>query len=275
MRLPVRFAVRASGLLAGVLVLMSSMMGQVAYQKPSQEILDVLHAPLPPAVSVSPRKDVLLLLERLRYPSIATLAQPMLRLAGLRINPVNNGPHAAGAYTGITLMAMAGNAHNRVVALPAGSLIGSPVWSQTGAHFAFSRYTPTAIELWVGDVVAAKARKIDGIALNETILSPIQWMPDGQTLMVLTVPSKRGPAPVPPTSPTGPTVQESDGVAAPVRTYQDLLQNSHDEDLFEYLTTSQPMLVDAASNQATPWATPAIYTELNPAPDGQHVLVER
>ncbi len=275
MRFPVSPARVVGALVAGAVALMPTMMGQVAYQKPPKEILDVLHAPLPPAITVSPRKDAMLLLERLRYPSIATLAQPMQRLAGLRINPMNNGPHAAGAYTGITIRAMADGTPDREVVLPAGSLLGSPVWSQTGAHFAFSRYTPTTIELWVGDVATARPRKMDGVALNETILSPIQWMPDGKTLMVLTVPAKRGPAPVGAATPVGPTVQESDGIAAPVRTYQDLLQNSHDEDLFEYLTTAQPVLVDAVTGKTTAWLTPAIYTEINPAPDGEHVLVER
>lgn len=275
MRFPDWPARCAGLLLAGAMALMSTAVGQVAYQKPSKEILDVLHAPLPPAVSVSPRKDTLMLLERLRYPSIVTLAQPMKRLAGLRINPVNNGPHTAGSFTGITLRPMAGDGADRTVNLPAESLLGSPVWSQTGAHFAFARYTPTLVELWVGDVATARARKVDGVALSETILSPIQWMPDGNTLLVLAVPAKRGPAPAPPQAPSGPTVQESDGVAAPVRTYQDMLQDSHDEDLFEYFATAQPMLVEAAGGKATAWSIPAIYGELNPAPDGSHVLVER
>ncbi len=275
MRFPTMPAHVAGVLVAGVVALMSTALGQIAYQKPSKEILNVLHAPLPPAVSVSPRKDTLMLLERLRYPSIATLAQPMHRLAGLRINPLNNGPHAAGSYTGISLRAIDGNSADRVVALPSVSLLGSPVWSQTGTHFAFPRYTATAIELWIGEVSSARVRRIDGVALNETILSPIQWMPDGKTLMVLAVPQKRGPAPAPPQAPSGPTVQESDGVAAPVRTYQDMLQDSHDEDLFEYYATAQPMLVDPQTATAKPWSTPAIYGEINPAPDGTHFLVER
>ena len=49
------------------------------YEKPPQEIMDVLNAPSLPATSLSPTKDKLALLEPLRYPPIAELAQPMNR----------------------------------------------------------------------------------------------------------------------------------------------------------------------------------------------------
>lgn len=271
-----RFA--ATGLV-GAALLMPVAFGQITYQKPAQEILDVLHAPLPPAISVSPDKETLMLLERLRYPSIATLAQPMHRLAGLRINPANNGPHAAGSFTGIALRqvvtAESGASPDRTVPLPADSLLGSPVWSQTGAHFAFARYAPDSIELWVGEVKSASAKKIDGVALNETLSPAIQWMPDGTTLLVLTVPADRGAEPKAPAAPDGPTIQESEGIAAPVRTYQDMLESVHDENLFEFYTTSQPAMVDAASGAVLPWASPAIYSEISISPDGTRLLLER
>src|SRR5271157_1657402 len=63
------------------------------YEKPPQAILDVLNAPIAPLMNLSPARDVALLYTPLLYPPIADLAQPMLRLAGVRINPANNGPH--------------------------------------------------------------------------------------------------------------------------------------------------------------------------------------
>ena len=66
---------------------------QIAYQTPPREVLDVLNAPATPTVLLSPAHDRYLLIDRERYPSISELAQPMLGLAGLRINPQNRGPH--------------------------------------------------------------------------------------------------------------------------------------------------------------------------------------
>ena len=62
---------------------------------------------------------------------------------------------------------------------------------------------------------------------------------DSKTLLCQTVVADRGPAARRPKVPAGPTVQESTGKAAPVRTFQDLLKNPHDEDLFDYYATSQ------------------------------------
>ncbi|MCC6262789.1 MAG: S9 family peptidase [Bryobacterales bacterium] len=265
----------AALVLAGCTLMPVTVNGQVAYQKPPREILDVLHAPLPPMISVSPQKDRLLLLDRVAYPSIAVLARPMKRLAGLRIDPANNGRHAPTIYTGITIRDVAPEGEDRAVSLPPDVTIGETVWSHNGRYFAFPWYRPGHVELWVVDAATAKARPIAGVALNQTVSAAIQWLPDGNTLLVLSVPTGRPAPPTPALVPAGPTVQQSDGAAAPVRTYQDLLEDSHDEDLFEYYATSQPVLVDAASGKTRPFLKKAIYSEITASPDGKHFLVER
>src|SRR5580693_9355750 len=55
------------------------------YQKPPQNVLDVLHAPLPPYAWLNPTHDTLILSTPVRYPPIAELAEPMHRLAGARV----------------------------------------------------------------------------------------------------------------------------------------------------------------------------------------------
>src|SRR5215475_2646718 len=69
--------------------------------------------------------------------------------------------------------------------------------------------------------------------------NPIRWCGGSNELLVKTVPNVRSQPPRAPTAPIGPTIQETRGPSGPVRTYQDMLQNSHDEDLFEYLATCQ------------------------------------
>ena len=53
------------------------------YQKPPQEIADAIQQALPPVISISPTKDYAVLMEAPAHPSIAELAEPMARLAGL------------------------------------------------------------------------------------------------------------------------------------------------------------------------------------------------
>src|SRR5260370_21227709 len=71
----------------------SSLAAQTPYRTPPQVVIDILDAPPAPAVSVSPERQWLLLLEQRSMPTIAELARPMLRLARSPIDAPNNGPH--------------------------------------------------------------------------------------------------------------------------------------------------------------------------------------
>jgi dipeptidyl aminopeptidase/acylaminoacyl peptidase len=244
------------------------------YQKPPQAILDVLNAPVTPQALVSPRRDVLLLAESLRYPPIADLAQPMLRLAGLRINPRTNGPHRAPYFVTLTLMRTS-DGRQTAIALPAGAKVGSLQWSPDGRHFAFTNTTATSIELWLGEAATGRIRKLPGIAINAVYGDPLQWMPDSRTLLVQMVPPGRGKPPSAPPVPTGPTIQESSGKPAPIRTFQDLLKNPYDEDLFDYYARAQLAFVDTSTGVVTPIGPPAIFQTADPSPDGNYLLIAR
>ncbi|HVH71352.1 MAG TPA: prolyl oligopeptidase family serine peptidase, partial [Candidatus Dormibacteraeota bacterium] len=99
--------------------------------------------------------------------------------------------------------------------------------------------------------------------------------PGGKALLCQTIPVGRGPAPKPPAVPSGPRVQESFGKAAPVATFEDLLENEYDATLFDYYATSQLAIIDAESEKVTKVGAPEIFLVANPAPDGAHVLVSR
>jgi|SRR5271170_1552302 len=55
------------------------------YNLPPKNILDVMRAPSPPIPRVSPTQDTILLVYWQDYPSIARVANPFLRLAGVRV----------------------------------------------------------------------------------------------------------------------------------------------------------------------------------------------
>ena len=55
--------------------------------------------------------------------------------------------------------------------------------------------------------------------------------------------------------------------------YEDMLQNPHDEDLFEFYATSQLALVDSVSGQVSPIGKPAIITAARMSPDGKDFIV--
>ena len=258
-------------LFAAVLLCLSAT-AQETYKKPPKEILDVLHAPPTPSESLSPTRDVIILREALAYPPIADVAQPMLRLAGLRINPRTNGQHAFADSTGLVLQSIAGGAEIRVT-LPPSPRISHLAWSPDGAHFAFLQTTRTGIELWIGDRAGHTRRLATNI--KAVAARPLEWMPDSRTVIAHMVPAGRGAPPALPPIPAGPDVQESAGKAAGTGTFEDLLQNPHDETLYEYYATAQLALVPIAGGPAAPLGKPAIFETTTPSPDGKHLLVTR
>src|SRR5438876_6332679 len=78
------------------------------YLTPPSEVVAAFDAaPLPDAL-LSPSKKVLALSYRKAQPTIAQLSQPMLRLAGARVNPRTNGPRRQGLIYAIRLQKLAG-----------------------------------------------------------------------------------------------------------------------------------------------------------------------
>jgi dipeptidyl aminopeptidase/acylaminoacyl peptidase len=269
MRVPVQTAA-----LFLLLMLASFTGAQQGYKRPPKEVLDILSAPVTPTALISPARDTMLLTTGLRYPPIADLAQPMLRLAGLRIDPATNGPHRFQYSVALSLKRISDGSKAKIT-LPPGAKITYLQWSADGKHFAFLNTAATGIELWVGDAATGKIRQLRGVAVNSAYGDPLQWMPDNHTLLVQTILSKRLAPPSESSVPREPNTQESFGRVGPVRTFEDLLKTPFDEELFEYYATSQLTLVDSNNGKTIHVGQPAIFQSIDAAPDDQHILVAR
>ncbi len=258
-------------LLIAILCLPFSIFAQ--YMKPPKEVMDVLDAPAIPITSVSPVRDRLALLEPLRYPPISELAQPMLRLAGLRINPNNTAQHRQPYSVKLTFMDIA-TGKQTPVTLPEGAQLISPQWSSDGKNLAVGNVTPTGVELWIFDTASGRGRKIPGVYVN-TAFGGWDWLPDQKGLMVNVVPKTRGTAPgYQNLTPMGPNIQETTGRRGAVQTFQDMLKSPNDEALFEYYTTSQ-LAVISLDGKVRTIGQPGIYDTADVSPDGQHILTVR
>jgi dipeptidyl aminopeptidase/acylaminoacyl peptidase len=253
-------------------LLVLNLFGQGGYQKPPKEILDVLNAPAIPAVSISPARDKIVLLEPLRYPPISELAQPMLRIAGLRINPNTNAQHRQAYWVKVTLKNVS-DGKETPVALPAGAQIVSPAWSPDGKYIAAGNLTPAGVELWIIDTATAKANKVKDVMIN-TVFGGFSWE-DADTLSANLVPKKRGPAPsYRDITPTEPNIQETAGRTGIIQTFQDLLRSPNDERLFEYYCSTQLALIEA-NGKVKEVGPVGIYDSMGLSPDGRYLLVSR
>ena len=179
------------------------------YQLPPKEIVDAFDAQPLPAALLSPTKQMFALTYRHPYPTIAELSQPILRIAGARVNPRNNGPQRAQEVYAITLRRIADGSETKV-GLPPGANISNVHFSPDGAQLSFINRKDDRLELWLADATTGKTRMISGTdRLNATTGDPCDWLRDNKTLICQFVPVGRGPAPAEPTVPVGPNIQET------------------------------------------------------------------
>jgi hypothetical protein len=243
------------------------------YLLPPKVIVDLLDAPPPPTAELSPARDTIVLLERASMPTIAELSQPMLRLAGVRINPRTNGPHRSNNRSRNLRLQVVADGSERKVTLPASPVISWIGYSQDGSRFAFTNTKDNGIELWIGSSATGQAKAVTAPQLNAALGNqPCSWVGEGTTLLCAFVPANRGAMP---TGPMGPNIQENRGHVQPQATFEDMLTSRHDEAVFEYLVTSQLEVVDATSGQRSPLGKPGMFTDFHMSPSSQFVLTAR
>lgn len=262
-----------STIAALLLIFVCATAAAAQYRKPPKEIEDILTAPATPVASVSPAKDKIALLLPLRYPPVSELAQPMLKLAGVRVNPNTFGAHRQAYYVGVTLKNVS-DGKETIVALPQEAKIVNPTWSADGKYIAAGNITATGVDLWLIDTATAKAKLIPNVKIN-TAFGGFGWMADQKSLFVNLVPGGRGPAPAYSNIvPTGPNIQETKGKSGTVQTFQDMLKSPNDELLFDYYASSQLAVVTVAGKVQT-IGQPAIFKSADISPDGKYLLVSR
>ncbi len=261
-------------LIPGLLALTVPVAGQSPYQQPPQDVVAILDAPPPPQAIVSPARDAMLLVERRSYPSIALVAGPVLRLAGVRINPRVGCTQRFTQTTGMTIKPLSpADAPARRLDLPEGEAFHSPHWSFDGKSIALARDVEDGVELWVADASNGRVKLIPGARLNDVLASPVAWLSDNRHLLAVLIPENRGPAPPEPKVPIGPNVQESTGRLSQMATFQDLLASPHDEDLFEYYGTSQVARIDTVTGKIERIGPAGLITRAEASPDENYLLV--
>jgi dipeptidyl aminopeptidase/acylaminoacyl peptidase len=247
---------------------------QEPYRTPPEIVRRIIDAPRLPLLLPSPDGRAVLLAELKPLPAIADLAQPMLRLAGLRLNPRSNGQFSTRGITRLTVR-WDSTGQTWTVPTPEDARLGEVAWALDGNRIAFTNATDQGTELWIADASARTARALTGPVLNGTLDRACRWMPDWTRLVCHLVPAERGAPPPEAEVPAGPIVQRTTGRAAPAPTFQDLLASPRDERLFDYYATSQLAIVDAATGAMSPVGAPALFLQADPSPNGTFLLVSR
>jgi len=240
------------------------------YQLPPKDIADLLLAPPTPAVSIDRKGEWMLLGSRNSYPSVEELAQPELRIAGLRFNPDNFALSRQNFINGFTIKHLKSNKEYPVSGLPTPLRAGNISWSPTQDHIAFTNTTNKEVDLYVIDLATKKATRINRAPLNTITGGAFRWL-DDKTLLYKTIIKPASAAPPKQLTPSGPTIQENLGKQAPSATFEDLIKTPYDEALFAFYGQSQ--LVKNSAGAEIPLGKPAIYLSFEPSPDKKYILL--
>lgn len=205
------------------------------YKLPPKDILDLATAPPPPTVLINKTGDWMVIQQRNAFFDIADLAQPELRIAGVRINPVNYSQSRVPFIVSLKLKNLKSGSEFEIKGMPLKPRISYVRFSPNEQRLAFLHQGNSGNELWTIELSSRTASKWADITVNSTLGDPYQWL-DNENIIAKTVrkgylPPKADPVPA------GPTIQETDGVAAPAATYQDLLKNNQDGLQFEHYCT--------------------------------------
>ncbi|KAK6937287.1 Peptidase S9, prolyl oligopeptidase, catalytic domain, partial [Dillenia turbinata] len=256
------------------------------YRLPPPEIKDIVDTPPLPALSFSPQRDKILFLKRRALPPLADLARPEEKLAGIRIDGQCNTRSRMSFYTGIGIHHLMEDGtlgpEKEVHGLPDGAKINFVSWSNNGQYLSFSvrieedeeDCSSGKLRVWVADVETGKARPLfqsPDICIN-AVFDNFVWINDS-TLLVCVIPLSRGKPPKKPLVPSGPKIQSNEQQnVVQVRTYQDLLKDEYDADLFDYYATAQLVLA-SLDGTVKEIGFPAVYTSIDPSPDQKYILI--
>jgi dipeptidyl aminopeptidase/acylaminoacyl peptidase len=268
---PVLLAFAAAGLVAPAFAADAQ-----TYRMPPKVVADILTAPRVPRVAPSVSADGarMLLADQPSLIPIATLAEPVEKLAGLEILPVlrTNRAGLKAASGGFSIVSIASGARVRAQ-LPGGARVGNLQWSPLSDRIACAVFASGGSELWIVDAAAGSARRLDGVALNTVLRGAFQWAPDGKSLFCAVVPGDLPALGDPNRVPSGPQVRVGAGRPTPQRTARDVLRSSDDQARFAWYTRSRLVRVPADGGAAQPVGGAGLINDWSVAPDGQHLLV--
>jgi len=247
------------------------------YREPVAALKAIVDAPSAPRLILGPKRDIAALVRTQDLPGIDVVAQPELKLGGLRIHPQFYAQSNFSFGSELWLMDLASGKETRIDGLPDRLALVDVVWSPDQRHLAFQHIDSVhgGNELWLVDVAAHQARRL-ATGLNTVNGGGYAWLPDSDGLLVQLRPARPLPLPAADAVPTGPAIQETEagaGVRA-IRTYQDLLRNETDAQILEHYLSVQPARVDL-QGEVTLLGMAGLYTDLAVAPGGEYLLAQR
>jgi len=240
------------------------------YKRPSEALERVLDIDNAPSLLVAPGGRSAAVLRYKGLPlSIEELARERVETAGLAFDPVLRIPEKKAFAASVRIRRIFRGAHSvdnlggplegtevNVTGLPSEAKgFGFFSWSADGKRLVFSVKVQRGngseedeMQVFCVDVEEEEptaTRILNDRVINAVVNFPYKFVGDGSALLAYTVPESNKPVILAKEKiPTGPNIQENlSKKNVPARTYQRLISSKRDEELYEYYTKSEIILV--------------------------------
>lgn len=244
------------------------------FKKPPKEIMDLVDIKPVPSPYITNDGKTIVFIENADRMTLEMLAEPELKLAGLRINPQNHNKARMNPSIGIYVQDVASGARKEVSGVPAGVKIAYASFSPKQNYFSFVNCTKERLELWYFSLTDLKAFRIEDKAVSATMAFPYEWSND-EAFLYFFERVNLNPFTDDKVLPTGPSIQESSGKKSTIRTYQDLLKNKNDENKFDFFATSRISKFSIKDKKSVALLENGVYTSLSVSPNGEYLLVDQ
>ena len=259
-------------LLAVLILLFSHQVTSSEYQHPSPALSEVIEQQKPVSTRLSHDKQFLAILTPFSQTGIDTLAQPELKLAGLRISAQTLTPsRSKNRYQEIAIHHLpSGKVH--YIGLKGNEELHQITFSPDSRYLSFIGKDHQGAHLYLHHLASNHTQKLTTAPLNASLGYQYQWLHDSSAIATSLALQKQA---TPDTVNTiGPNISISQGKRAPRRTYQDLLKNAADEALFKQVTLSQLSLIRLDGTQ-THIGEPGINLAYTLSPNDRYILVKQ
>ncbi len=243
-----------------------------SYKKPPKEIMDLVDVKPLPTPYINREGTKIVFVENADRMTLEMLAEPELKLAGLRINPQNHNKARVNPAIGIYGYDIVSEKRNDIKGLPSELKISYQQYSPKENYFSFVNCLRDKLELWIIDLKTFSAFKVEERILSAANVYPYEWAGDESSIYFFERINLK-PYSDEKNLPVGPAIQDAGGKKSSIRTYQDLLKNKNDESKFDYYATVKISRFDLTNKKCSNFLGAAVYTEMSLSPNGKFLLV--
>ncbi len=245
------------------------------YKLPADEIVEIYDTQRNPYIQFIQFENFGLEINYQLHQTLEQLAEPSLKLAGKDISKRLNAHLESYPIYKMNIFDLKDK--SRIpIQLPENAKIRNIVISNDNKKAALLNETENGVQLIITDLETGKCKVFTNFLINDILNDGIIcWLNDNENILLEIIPEEHGNEPDKPVVPQSPIIEETYGKKSTVRTYQHLLQNKHDEALFDHYFTSQIISLNTENGKIKHIGKPAVFGEVKPSPDNEYLYIEQ